>query len=82
MCEECYRVSCDASCPFAADAERRVTCEVCGEPLFSDADFFARGRRCICAECVENLTVDDLLTLTDLRDVSDLLESFGYRRVL
>ena len=82
MCEECPRVVCDASCPFSAGGEQSATCEVCGEVLFADDDFFLRDRRAVCASCAENLTLDDLLTLTDLRDVSDLLDAFGYRRAI
>ena len=82
MCEECPRVVCDATCPFSVGAEQRTTCEVCGEVLFADDDYFVCSDRAVCASCAENLTLDELLTLAELRDVSDLLEFFGFRRYL
>jgi len=81
MCEECHRVTCDASCPFAVGSESHI-CEVCGEVLFADEDCFVRADHFVCADCAENLTLDELLTLAELRDVSDLLEVFGFRRFL
>ena len=76
------RLSCDG-CPFRVKARTtREVCEVCGEPIFADTEHFARGERLVCADCAQYLTLDELLPLFGLRDAEELLEAFGYLRVI
>lgn len=81
MCEECTRVSC-SGCPFSVDgAEECDICELCGEPVF-DGDAFVSDDACVCCACADGLTVDDLLKLGSMQDVVDLLEFFGFSRII
>lgn len=69
-------------CPFRAEEEVRPSCEICGEPLFEGSDGYSEGERFVCADCVDMLTADELLSLAKLRDMGELLALLGYRRLL
>lgn len=81
MCEECTRVCCDG-CPFGVSGTECAVCDVCREPIFADDEAFSSGERCICSDCVENLTVDEIISVGGLRDMSDLLALLGFRRMM
>ena len=81
MCEECTRSYCDG-CPFKTGDTECAVCDVCREPIFDDDEAFSSGERCICSACVEGMTVDELIAVGDLRDMSDLLGILGFQRMM
>ena len=78
MCQTCYRAVCAERCPYREDTAPLV-CEKCGEPIFSDGEYYTYEDRHICADCADELTVDDLLQICKLSTVGDLFCALGCR---
>ena len=79
MCQECYAATCPATCPYHGDSGRRAICSCCGEPIFEDSGHYASGEIRICADCVDEITVEELIELARLAGVGELLSLLGFR---
>ena len=80
MCESCMATLCYEGCPFYEENASGAVCEACGERLSPGAVYYTRETLCLCETCVEQLTLNDLLDLGDLRGIGDLLSLLGYQR--
>lgn len=83
MCSECYAATCPAACPFLGrEGARPVLCARCGEPIFEeDGGYYANGERAICADCADEISVEELIAIARLSDVGELFSLLGFRPV-
>ena len=79
MCEDCYSAVCLEGCPYLRDRLARKDCEICGEPIREGDRYYRHGAHCVCADCTELLTLEELLYLSDLEEVGELLALLGFR---
>jgi len=70
VCEICGHVPCVPLCPRRAE---RLHCAVCGGTVAAEDDALVREGQYICSLCMENLSVEGLLTLTARRGVRSFL---------
>ncbi|MBQ8174237.1 MAG: hypothetical protein IJ009_02415 [Clostridia bacterium] len=80
MCQNCSLALCPSACPERWDGRDTAVCEICDEPIEDGEAFYGNGRY-FCADCADELTVDDLIRLCDLTDTADLLHTLGFKRV-
>lgn len=81
MCEDCYSAVCFEGCPSLRDKLARAVCEVCGEPIYEDQAHYVYDGRHLCGDCAENLSLDELLDLSNMKEVDELLDAIGFRRL-
>lgn len=79
MCEECYSAVCFEGCPYLRDKLARAACDVCGEPIREGDRHYGYGQHRLCADCAEQVSVEELLEMTALREPGELLELLGFR---
>ena len=79
MCQNCSYACCPPSCPERWDGGNAAVCENCSEPISHGEAFYGNGLY-VCAPCADELTVDDLIRLCEMRDTAELLEALGFTR--
>ena len=80
MCRNCMATLCYEGCPFYEASTNGGVCESCGERIDPGAECYVREGQYLCESCVEQLTLNDLLELGELRGIGELLSLLGYRR--
>lgn len=66
MCRVCLKNPCDPRCPNAEQQapESYATCECCGGPIYLNDLFFKNDLGdCFCEECLNEMTVSEVLEL-------------------
>lgn len=63
MCELCHSFPCHPRCPNASEPTPVMRCVECGEGIFEDDQYFDGPNGPICRECLEEKTVQEILSL-------------------
>lgn len=79
MCENCDSAICYEGCPFLQETLARAVCESCGEPILDDDRYYRHGSHCVCEDCADGLTSEELLAYANLSDMGELLGLLGFR---
>ena len=83
MCSECLSYYCPKNCPnydgtSAFLGKPTGRCELCEAPIYEDQAFYEFGDEIICAECIEELDICELLDLLGFEKTAELLSSLGH----
>ena len=65
MCSICRCDPCDPRCPNAPDPKPKYTCSGCGYGIYDGDQYLDNGETKICRECLEDMSLDELLTIFD-----------------
>ena len=79
MCDICLHNPHLPQCPYAPEPKGVYECSVCGEPI-RDGDKYVDGLDgCICADCIDEMSVSEFMELTgiDEMSVSEFMELIG-----
>ncbi len=77
MCHTCTMAVCPDGCPQKRGG-RTPLCSLCNEPLYPDEGNYTNGAVSICRACTDCLTADDLITLSQLESMGELLHLLGF----
>ena len=67
MCEVCGKYPCDPRCPNAPEPKPVLECDSGGEGIFEGDEYFDDNGKAICMDCLENMNLNDLLDLFDVK---------------
>ena len=65
MCAICLANPCNLRCPNVSETVSLFRCKVCGEGIFEGDEYFDTGNKTICGECMENMSLEEVLALFD-----------------
>lgn len=65
MCSLCLAIPCHPRCPNASEPVEMYKCRICGEGIFVGDQYFDTGNSEICTQCMDEMTVDEILMLFD-----------------
>lgn len=63
MCSECLMSPCHPRCPNAPEPTPIFRCRVCGEGIYEGDKYFDDGNSEICSECMDDMSVEEMLEL-------------------
>lgn len=63
MCAVCLQNPCHPRCPNAPEPEPIRICKECGYGIYEGDRYFDTGTGWICNECLEDMSVETLLSL-------------------
>ncbi len=63
MCMICNSVPCHPRCPNAPEQTPLMRCRECGGGIYADDKYFDAGDGCICWECMEEKSTEEILGL-------------------
>lgn len=63
MCSICYSTPCHPRCPNADEEKPVYRCSECGGSIFEGDKFFQNDIKEICEECMEEMSVEEILNL-------------------
>ena len=78
MCEECRKYECPPACPNFASPRRKSEkkCAWC-EEYYEIDDVCYIGGKSYCIDCVSEMTVNDIIRISEIEDIkefADLIE--------
>lgn len=67
MCNLCLQIPCNLRCQNASEPTPIYVCEKCRSGIYEGDKFFDSLNGIICNDCLEDMTIDELLVLCDMR---------------
>lgn len=81
MCDVCLSSPCDYRCPNAPEPIAVDDCFVCGIPILEGEGYFTFDSKAVCNCCVRNMSMLQLMELTDMTTREILCELGGEETV-
>ena len=63
MCYVCRQTPCNSRCPNASEPTPIFECKKCGYDIFSGDKYLKHKDECICEECLEEMSIEEILEL-------------------
>lgn len=63
MCDICMQSPCHPRCPNAPEPVPEYWCSECGEGIFDGDEYFDSQEGPICKNCMEDMTIEEILAL-------------------
>lgn len=82
MCKECGKYECPPTCPGFV-SPREITgqrCEWC-EEYYGRSDILRIGGKSYCSDCVSEMTVNDIIRISEICDIKEFVDLIEGRLV-
>lgn len=76
MCAICHSAPCHPRCPNAPEPIAIDDCHLCDKPIREGEEHFTIGSVAVCKTCVKNMSMLQLMELTDM-NTSEILRELG-----
>ena len=81
MCAICHSSPCNSRCPNAPEPIAVDDCFLCGHAIREGEEYFTIGSIAVCSTCVKNMSMLQLMELTDMTAREILCELGGEEKV-